>query len=87
MYISTSTVGAFAFGVMVAAGSGCASGQRGDDPRRAVAPPRAVGWYLKKVVAKESPDLLMANDATFCRVPVSQFRAVTTGTSIRCNWQ
>ena len=64
---------------------GCAA--RGGGEGSSVPKPSGVGWYLKKVVAKEPPDMLMATDATVCRVPASQFRAVMTGTSVRCNWQ
>ena len=45
------------------------------------------GWYIKKVVAKDPPESLLADDGTICRVEPTRFRSTTVGTAMRCNWQ
>ena len=45
------------------------------------------GWYLKRVVAKDPPETLLAEDGTICRVSPERYRATAVGTALRCNWQ
>ena len=87
MLLPTPVVKAATLAVVVLVSLSCARRTEGASQGRPAPRPSGVGYYMKKVVAKESPDMLIANDATVCRVPASQFRAVMTGTSIRCNWQ
>ena len=45
------------------------------------------GWYIKKVMAKDPPETLLAEDGTICRVAPERFRSTPVGTALRCNWQ
>jgi hypothetical protein len=45
------------------------------------------GWYIKKVVAKDPPEMLLADDGTICRVSPDRYRGTAVGTAVRCNWQ
>ena len=41
----------------------------------------------KRVIAKEQPDLLLADDGTSCRVNADRYRDVEVGTDQLCGWQ
>ena len=45
------------------------------------------GLMRKRVMAKQEPDLLVAEDATSCRVSAERFRAVEVGNDELCGWQ
>ncbi len=45
------------------------------------------GWYVKKVIAKDPPETLLAEDGTICRVSRERFRTTDVGALLRCNWQ
>ena len=64
-------------------------GGRGLEPRPGgiVVTSGRVGYYLKKVVGKQAPETLVAEDGTTCRVAANVFRSTVTGTSVRCNWE
>ena len=66
-----------------------ACGPRHVEPRPGgiVARSDRTGWYIKKVMAKEPPETLLAEDGTICRVAPDRFRATPVGTALRCNWQ
>ena len=74
-------------GALVAIPIGCAA--RHVEPYGAgvIARSDRTGWYIKKVVAKDPPDALLADDGTICRVAPDRFRTTTVGTAMRCNWQ
>jgi hypothetical protein len=46
-----------------------------------------LGWYTKKVVAKNPPETLLAEDGTVCRVAPDRYRDTAIGTAVYCNWQ
>ena len=45
-----------------------------------------IGWYTKKVVAKQPPTSLIAEDGTICRVVAERFRDIAIGATQYCNW-
>jgi hypothetical protein len=45
-----------------------------------------IGWYTKKVVTKQEPETLLAEDGTICRVSPDRFRATKFGSMVLCNW-
>ena len=45
------------------------------------------GWATKKVVEKQPPETLMAEDATICRVSPDRFKDTAVGALVPCNWQ
>ena len=46
-----------------------------------------LGWYTKKVVTKQAPETLYAEDGTICRLSPERFRATAVGAMLYCNWQ
>ena len=45
------------------------------------------GLMRKRVVTKQEPDLLLAEDGTSCRVGKDRYREVEIGTDQLCGWQ
>lgn len=45
------------------------------------------GPSRKRVVTKQEPDLLLAEDGTSCRVSQERYREVEVGTDQLCGWQ
>jgi hypothetical protein len=45
------------------------------------------GLSRKRVVTKQEPDLLLAEDGTSCRVSKDRFREAEVGTDELCGWQ
>lgn len=45
------------------------------------------GWYTKKVVTKQPPETLYAEDGTICRLAPERFRETAVGALLYCNWQ
>jgi hypothetical protein len=45
------------------------------------------GFRRKRVVTKQEPDLLLAEDATSCRVSEARYREVEVGDEELCGWQ
>lgn len=79
--------GSFVLTVLLATAVSC--GPRYVEPRPGGMIVRSdrIGWYLKKVMAKEPPETLLAEDGTICRVAPERFRSTSIGTLVRCNWQ
>jgi hypothetical protein len=46
-----------------------------------------LGWYTKKVVTKQAPETLYAEDGTTCRLSPERFRDTAVGALLYCNWQ
>ena len=45
------------------------------------------GLMRKRVMAKQEPDLLLAEDGTSCRVSAERYRDVEVGNDEICGWQ
>jgi hypothetical protein len=45
------------------------------------------GFTRKRVITKQEPDLLIAEDATSCRVSAERYRDVEVGDEELCGWQ
>ena len=46
-----------------------------------------LGWYTKRVVTKQAPETLYAEDGTICRLSPERFRDTAVGALLYCNWQ
>jgi hypothetical protein len=66
---------------------GCAATERPGPTGGAVVKSARLGWYTKKVVAKRTPETLLAEDGTICRVAPDRFSNTATGAAVYCNWQ
>lgn len=78
----------FALGAVTAATSSCAGRFVEPGPTGgAVVKSARLGWYTKKVVAKRTPETLLAEDGTICRVAPDRFSNTATGAAVYCNWQ
>ena len=44
------------------------------------------GYAIKRVVDKEQPAVLVADDGSVCRTSIPRFKATTLGRWIACNW-
>ena len=66
---------------------GCAPRYVEPGPHGIVMRSDRTGWYIKKVIAKDPPETLLAEDGTICRVARERFRTTDVGTPMRCNWQ
>jgi hypothetical protein len=56
-------------------------------PGGVVASSRQIGWYRKKVITRQEPETLLAEDGTICRVSPDRFAATKIGAVVYCNWQ
>ena len=72
---------------LLAAAGSCAPRHVEPRPGGIIVRSDRVGWYLKKVTAKDPPETLLAEDGTICRVAPERFRSTSVGTLVRCNWQ
>ena len=54
-------------------------GVRVDQPR--------LGWATKRVLTKQEPETLIAQDGTICRVTSDRFRDTQVGRDTVCDWQ
>ncbi len=54
-------------------------GIRVDEPR--------LGWGTKRVLTKQEPSTLIAQDGTICRVTSDRFKDTQVGRDTACNWQ
>lgn len=54
-------------------------GVRVDQPR--------LGWATKRVLTKQEPSTLIAQDGTICRVTAERFKSTEIGRDTECNWQ
>ena len=64
-------------------------------PRAVLSPGGAVGvqsgirlgWAAKRVVTKDPPSTLVAEDGTVCRVAPDRYADTKAGQTINCDWQ
>ena len=54
-------------------------GVRVDQPR--------LGWSTKRVMTKQEPSTLLAQDGTICRVSADRFKDTQVGRDTACDWQ
>jgi hypothetical protein len=67
----------------------------GPAPARVVPTPRGVrveggaklGWSTKRVITKQPPGTLIAQDGTVCRVTADRLDHTTVPADIACDWQ
>ena len=48
---------------------------------------RELGDVMKRVVTKQPPETLVAEDGAICRVSPDRYAATSVGARIRCDWQ
>ena len=46
-----------------------------------------LGWAKKRVLTKQEPSTLIAQDGTICRVAPDRFHDTQVGRDTECNWQ
>jgi len=46
-----------------------------------------LGWATKRVVTKQPPSTLIAQDGTICRVSPDRFKATDVSRDAACDWQ
>ena len=46
-----------------------------------------IGWAKKRVLTKQEPSTLLAQDGTICRVSEERFKSTEIGRDTECNWQ
>ena len=46
-----------------------------------------IGWATKRVLTKQEPSTLLAQDGTICRVTPDRFKSTEIGRDTACNWQ
>ena len=46
-----------------------------------------LGWASKRVVTKDPPSTLVAEDGTVCRVAPDRYADTKVGRAINCDWQ
>ena len=49
--------------------------------------PAYVGWATKRVLTKQEPSTLLAQDGTICRVSPDRFKSTEIGRDTACDWQ
>ena len=47
----------------------------------------AVGWASKRVLSKQSPETLLAEDGTVCRVAPDRYAGTEVKAMVYCDWQ
>ena len=72
---------------LLLAGSACAGRYVEPNAGGVTVKSARIGWYTKKVVTKQEPETLLAEDGTICRVSPDRFRATKSGSAVLCNWQ
>jgi hypothetical protein len=74
----------------------CAAIACGPHPPRAVLSPGGavgvesgmkLGWASKRIVTKDPPSTLVAEDGTVCRVAPDRYVDTKVGRTINCDWQ
>jgi hypothetical protein len=48
---------------------------------------RELGDVIKRVITKQPPETLVAEDGAVCRVSPDRYAATAVGERIRCDWQ
>ena len=46
-----------------------------------------IGWAIKRVLTKQEPSTLLAQDGTICRVSADRFKDTQVGRDTACDWQ
>ena len=46
-----------------------------------------LGWSTKRVLTKQEPSTLIAQDGTICRVTPDRFKDTQVGRDTACDWQ
>ena len=46
-----------------------------------------IGWATKRVLTKQEPSTLLAQDGTICRVTADRFKTTEIGRDTACDWQ
>ena len=46
-----------------------------------------IGWATKRVLTKQEPSTLLAQDGTICRVSADRFKSTQIGRDTACDWQ
>lgn len=46
-----------------------------------------IGWATKRVITKQEPSTLLAQDGTICRVSPDRFKDTQVGRDTTCDWQ
>ena len=46
-----------------------------------------LGWATKRVLTKQEPSTLIAQDGTICRVSADRFKDTQVGRDTSCDWQ
>ena len=49
--------------------------------------PAYIGWATKRVLTKQEPSTLLAQDGTICRVSADRFKSTEIGRDTSCDWQ
>lgn len=52
-----------------------------------VGQPAYIGWATKRVLTKQEPSTLLAQDGTICRVTADRFKSTEIGRDTACDWQ
>jgi hypothetical protein len=46
-----------------------------------------IGWQTKRVLSKQNPDTLVAEDGTVCRVAPDRYAGTEIKAMVYCDWQ
>jgi hypothetical protein len=46
-----------------------------------------LGWATKRVISKQNPETLVADDGTVCRVAPDRYASTEVKAMVSCNWQ
>jgi hypothetical protein len=81
------TATTFALCAFATTAAACAGRYVEPSPAGVMVKSARIGWYTKKVVTKQPPETLLAEDGTICRVSPDRFAATKSGAAVYCNWQ
>lgn len=77
----------FAFALPIACASGPARVTPGPSGGISVEQGTQLGWATKRVITKQEPSTLIAQDGTVCRVSPERFKDTRVGRETVCEWQ
>lgn len=46
-----------------------------------------IGWATKRILTKQPPETVIADDGTVCRVAADRYKASVAGSDFACDWQ
>jgi hypothetical protein len=73
---------------VIAAAVACSPGARVSPTTGGVRVDQArIGWGTKRVLTKQEPSTLIAQDGTICRVTPDRFKDTQVGRDTSCDWQ